>query len=338
VPAPAEEVDLRQVGDRLRLRWKAPSKNEDGTSESVDLDEARVMRRILSIPVTPPPPVEEAPAPSEAPSPKEAPPPAPPPAPFRSDAVEVSRIESSTLGEPRVYEEAIDPAWIGKRVEYGVLYENRKGRESPLSAVARIDPVAALAPPGAPKAESGDGLVALTWSAPEGSPASIGFSVHRRLESSESYSEAPLNSEPLSAPSFEDRTAVFGAKSCYVVAAVLSVQTPSISSVPSEEVCITPLDQFPPPAPSGLVAVSGTEAILLSWRGVDAPDRKGYRVYRGASLEGPFQFVAEVKESTYQDKEAAPGERLFYYVTAIDDSPQTNESPPSEVVEATRNP
>jgi hypothetical protein len=238
------------------------------------------------------------------------------------------------------HEEAIDPAWIGKRVEYAVLYENGKGRESPLSGIARLDPVAALAPPGPPRAEAGDGLVALSWSAPEGAPESIGFSVHRRLESSKSYPDTPLNSEPLSAPSFEDRTAVFGATSCYVVAAVLSVQAAPgfISSLPSEEVCITPLDHFPPPAPSGLVAVPGNEAILLSWREAEAPDRKGYRVYRGASPEGPFQFIAEVKESSYQDKEAEPGERLFYQVTAIDDAPQTNESQPSDVVEAQRSP
>lgn len=298
------------------------------------------MRRVIEIPVTPPPPppAEETPASSEAPAATtEAPPPAPPPAPFRSDAVEIARIPSAELGEFKVYEEAIDPAWIGKRVEYGVLYENGKGRESPLSAVARIDPVAALATPGAPKAESGDGLVALNWSAPEGAPASIGFSVHRRLETSPSYPEKPLNSEPLSTPSFQDKTAVFGATSCYVVAAVLSPPG-SISSLPSEEVCITPLDHFPPPAPSGLVAVPGNEAILLSWRGVEAPDRKGYRVYRGASPDGPFEFVAEVTESSYQDKKAAPGERLFYQVTAIDDAPQTNESQPSEVVEARRSP
>ena len=39
-------------------------------------------------------------------------------------------------------DESIDPAWIGKRVEYAVVYVNRKGRESAMSELARIDPVA----------------------------------------------------------------------------------------------------------------------------------------------------------------------------------------------------
>jgi fibronectin type 3 domain-containing protein len=141
----------------------------------------------------------------------------------------------------------------------------------------------------------------------------------------------------LSAASFEDGTAVFGATSCYVVAAVLP-SAGSISSLPSEEVCITPEDRFPPGAPSGLVAVPSSDAILLSWRDVDAPDRKGYRVYRGASTAGPFEFVAEVAESSYTDGSAASGETYFYAVTAIDDAPGTNESPRSEVAEARRSP
>jgi hypothetical protein len=213
---------------------------------------------------------------------------------------------------------------------------NRKGRESALSEVVRIDPVPALAPPESPKAEPGDGFVALSWSPPPEAPESIAFSVHRRLMDAAAYPEAPLNPEPLYAASFEDRTAVFGAPICYVVAAVLPPG--SISSPPSEEICLTPEDRFPPPAPSGLVAVPSSGAVLLSWREVDAPDRKGYRVYRGATPDGPFELLAEVAGSSYADGAAAPGETYFYSVTAIDDAPEINESPRSEVAEARRSP
>ncbi len=214
---------------------------------------------------------------------------------------------------------------------------NRKGRESALSEVALIDPVPALAPPGTLKAEAGDGFVALSWSPPQEAPASIAFSVHRRLQDAVHYPESPLNPEPLSAASFEDRTAVFGATSCYVVAAVLPPEG-SISSLPSEETCLMPEDRFPPPAPTGLVAVPSSGAVLLSWREVDAPDRKGYRVYRGGSAGGPLELLAEVAESSYTDGTAVPGEDYFYAVTAIDDAPGVNESPQSEVAEARRSP
>ena len=84
--------------------------------------------------------------------------------------------------------------------------------------------------------------------------------------------------------------------------------------------------------------MSSSDAILLSWREVEAPGRKGYRVYRGASTAGRFERVAEVTESSYTDGSAAPGEIYFYAVTAIDDAPGTNESPRSEVAEAKRSP
>jgi hypothetical protein len=325
------------VGDRLRLGWKAPARNEDGTSENVDLVGARVLRRVMDVPAPPPASTEEAPAEeaSATTTAPAAPPPAPPP--FRSEAVVVAEVVSSKLGEAKIHEEPVDPAWIGRRVEYAVVYANGKGRESAVSEIARIDPVAALAPPGAPKAEARDGFVALSWSLSPEAPASPSFAVYRRLEESKDYPGAPLNPEPLSTPSFEDRSAVFGAASCYVVSAVLPPPS-RVESLLSEEACITPEDRFPPPAPSGLVAVPSSDAILLSWREVDGPDRKGYRVYRGASPAGPFEFVAEVTGTSYTDGRAAPGETLFYSVTAIDDAPGTNESARSEAVEARRSP
>jgi hypothetical protein len=336
VPAPAEEVTLRQVGDRLRLSWKAPARNEDGSSESVDLETARVLRRVIDVP--PAPPSEEPAAPEAAPPSEETPEsPSPPPPPFRAEAIVVDESDSSGLGEAKLYEEPVDPAWIGKRVEYAVLYENGKGRESALSEIMRLDPTAALEAPGRPNAEAGDGFVALSWSAPAEATAGLAFSVYRRLEDAMAYPDAPLNPEPLSVPSFEDRSAVFGASSCYVVSAVLAPPG-TIVSPPSEEVCITPQDRFPPTSPTGLVAVASEKAILLSWREVEAKDLKGYRVYRGASTEGPFAALGEVTQTTYSDESAPAGETLFYYITAIDDAPGTNESSPSNVAEASLSP
>ena len=356
---------MRQLGDRLRLSWKAPARNQDGSSENVDLESARVLRRVMDVPA--PPAARAAESPDEEPeaasvtpatplaetttvTPPEATPSVTPlaatppagapvaaPPPFQSEAVVVAEVVSPKLGENEDHEEPIDPSWIGKRVEYALVYVNGKGRESPLTGIVSIDPVAALPPPGPPKAEAADGFVGLSWNPLPEAPASIAFSVYRRLEGTKDYPEAPLNPEPLSTPGFEDRTAVFGAASCYVVAAVLP-RPGFIASVPSEEICITPEDRFAPPAPAGLVAVPSSDSILLSWREVDAPDRRGYRVYRGASPEGPFELVAEVTESSYEDESADSGETYFYEVTAIDDAPGVNESSGSEVAEARRSP
>jgi hypothetical protein len=343
------------VGDRLRLSWKAPSSNQDGTTEEVNLQEARVSRRVIELPSTAPE------LPSEPPPlvpPGEAPPPSPPPArpiasPFDPETSVVSTVESRQLGEELIFEEVVEAAWIGKRVEYLVVYANRRNRLGPPSALVQIDPRAELRPPLAPAAEPGDGLVLLSWSAPEGADDSYGYAVFRRHPDETRYPDAPLNPEPVDEPGFEDRSAVFGAPVCYVVASVavappvepsesdpdappLVPSRASIESRPSDEVCLTPEDRFAPEAPSGLVAVPSIDGILLTWRASGSADLRGYRVYRSDSGSGEFVLLSEVETASYTDASVAPGETRFYLVTAIDDAPNANESERSAVAEATR--
>jgi hypothetical protein len=166
----------------------------------------------------------------------------------------------------------VDPAWIGMRVEYALLYENRKGRESSLSEIVRIDPAEALAPPGSLQAEVGDGFVGLLWNPPADAPPSLAFSVQRKRGDAKEYPVARLNPEPLASPSFEDKSAPFGETICYAVTALLP--SSSIESLPSEEICITPEDRFAPAAP-GLAGADG-RCHPLSWH-VDAWTG-GYRV------------------------------------------------------------
>ncbi len=71
---------------------------------------------------------------------------------------------------------------------------------------------------------------------------------------------------------------------------------------------------------------------------MEAPDLKGYRVWRGESLEGPSEFLAEVTQTNYTDENPESGETYFYTITAIDNAPGTNESARSEAVEARLSP
>jgi hypothetical protein len=364
VPGPAESLDVRQVGDRLRLSWKAPTRNQDGTTEEVNLVEARISRRVIELPSAAPEPPSE-PPPDEAAPPTPPPTPAPIATPFDPEASRVSTVESRELGAELFYEDVVEPDWIGKRVEYMVVYANRRNREGPPSALVSIDPRTELASPVAPAAEPADGFVSLSWSAPEGADASYAYDVYRRLQEESRYGDARLNPEPLSEFRFEDRTAVLGTPVCYVVASV-AVTPPvepgespepgepaesaepdpdapstaesrgSIESRPSEEVCLTPEDRFAPEVPSGLVAVPSSDGILLTWRASASVDLRGYRVYGSDSASGEPAFLAEVGSASYNDATLAPGQTRFYVVTAIDDAPAVNESEKSEIVEATR--
>ena len=82
-------------------------------------------------------------------------------------------LESTVLGERMSYDDPIDPAWIGQRIEYAVIYTNQKNRRGPRSTVLQIDPVQALPPPGEPAAKADDLLVALSWPAPPDLPAPV---------------------------------------------------------------------------------------------------------------------------------------------------------------------
>jgi hypothetical protein len=117
-----------------------------------------------------------------------------------------------------------------------------------------------------------------------------------------------------------------------------SVPGPGASSVegdPSAPVCVTPVDVFPPPAPTSLGAVASEGAVSLIWNSVDAPDLAGYLVLRADTPTGPFTplFEAPIRETTYRDGTAKPGVRYLYVVVSADTASPRNVSSPSNRVE-----
>ena len=389
--------------------------------------------------------------------------PGPPPPPlitipnFAPSSRPLVTLESTVLGERMSYDDPIDPAWIGQRVEYAVIYTNQKNRRGPRSTVLQIDPAEALPPPGAPVAKSEDLLVALSWPAPPNFPAVIEeaeadldtaeigeeeetedpdtdvideeivpdvphYAVFRRAESDESYPDRPLNGQPTPMTTYSDRTVAFDVASCYVIRTVpppppVPVETADelapesideasasepettvpetteleppepaedepeplepqplqdetspealvepetaepdplepviivpvaaplrnevrLESAASPEVCLTPVDTFALPPPTGLVGVSAGNAILLTWDESPRPDAAGYRIYRGENDGGPFELLNEelLTAPTFRDGAASPGVAYLYYVTAVDDAPAQNESEASEYDEVT---
>ena len=386
--------------------------------------------------------------------------PGPPPLPlitipnFAPSSRPLVTLESTVLGERMSYDDPIDPAWIGQRVEYAVIYTNQKNRRGPRSTVLQIDPAEALPPPGAPVAKPEDLLVALSWPAPPNFPAVIEeaeadldtaeieveeetedpdtdaideeivpdvphYAVFRRAESDESYPDRPLNGQPTPMTTYSDRTVAFDVASCYVIRTVpppppvpvetadelapesideasasdLETTVPEtteleppkpaedepeplepqdetspealvepettepdplepviivpvaaplrnevrLESAASPEVCLTPVDTFALPPPTGLVGVSAGDAILLTWDESPRPDAAGYRIYRGENDGGPFELLNEelLTAPTFRDGAASPGVAYLYYVTAVDDAPAQNESEASEYDEVT---
>lgn len=92
-------------------------------------------------------------------------------------------------------------------------------------------------------------------------------------------------------------------------------------------------DTVPPGPPHDLQIVEGYNVLRVSWKDAGAPsDLAGYRLFRAAGKDGPFeQLAGNLAVTSYTDTGAENGRRYRYRVVAFDDA--GNESVASPVVE-----
>ena len=113
--------------------------------------------------------------------------------------------------------------------------------------------------------------------------------------------------------------------------------TVAIESAPTDVVCETLVDTFPPPAPTGLLAFSAEGSITLTWDGVTAGDLAGYIVLRGEGSGERLQplMTAPIAVTTFTDSTTKAGVRYFYAVVAVDSATPANRSKESNRAEET---
>ncbi len=130
----------------------------------------------------------------------------------------------------------------------------------------------------------------------------------------------PLNEKPLDAPTFTRTGAPPGKEQCFIVRAVATVGTAIIEGDPSDPMCVTPKDTFPPAPPKGLTAVGGPGAINLIWDANAEPDLGGYLVLRGDAPGDTLQPLTPqpIRETRYTDSSVKPGVGYVYAVIAVD--------------------
>jgi hypothetical protein len=154
-------------------------------------------------------------------------------------------------------------------------------------------------------------------------------------EGGEAANATPLNQRPVDAPPYADSRVEFGTERCYVVRAVYSFGNLRMESDPSPPACITPVDTFPPAAPTGLAAVGSQGGISLIWEGSPDEDLAGYLVLRGNAGDETLQPLtpAPIRETTYRDTDVRSGVRYVYAVVAVDKTTPPNRSEESNRVE-----
>jgi hypothetical protein len=141
----------------------------------------------------------------------------------------------------------------------------------------------------------------------------------------------PLTPEPIAATQVTLPLA-FGEQTCVAVRATHVTRAVRAEGAPAAPVCVTPVDTFPPPAPTGLQAVQEGAAVTLIWNRVEVPDVAGYIVLRGEAASGTLQPLMRtpIADVTYRDTDVQPGQTYTYAVYALDKSPAANVSPLSD--------
>lgn len=170
------------------------------------------------------------------------------------------------------------------------------------------------------------------------------YNVYREIPEASKTTAAPLrvmlpiNQAPLEVFSFSDPLRNDSRRRCYSVSAVRGNRERAIEGHPSMSTCVTPVDIFPPAAPTGVSPIAAEGAISLVWEANRESDLQGYYVWRGEEGSQTLTRITDqiVKETRYADETVKPGVRYVYAVTAVDtQSPQPNVSVESERVEIT---
>ena len=130
----------------------------------------------------------------------------------------------------------------------------------------------------------------------------------------------PLNSKPLDTTSFTQPGAAPDKEQCFVVRSVATVGSATIESDPSDPLCVTPKDTFPPAAPKGVTAVGGSGAVNLIWDANSESDLAGYLVLRGEAPGDRLQplMPRPIRETRYTDRDVSAGVTYVYVVIAVD--------------------
>ena len=212
---------------------------------------------------------------------------------------------------------------------------DHRGKPAKLEVAWDVPP----APPSDLQAEQKNRLVRLTWSSTttlsDRLPCNdlVGYTLYRTMIRG-AY-EKPVVQEPITETVFEDVPETMNVRYYYTVRAVRRVEQTLIESLSSQEVEVNYLDLQPPGTPEGLTVIPTSEGILLKWIPKLEKDFAGINVYRSTTRDGGFVKLNDqpIAENSWIDRTAKTGSRYFYVITAVDRSPQANESTMSEPAE-----
>lgn len=316
VPAKVKSLSAHPQGRSIVVSWDIPTKNTDG-SELLDLKGFKLLRSVQAVDNG----CRECPK--------------------RFSLLSEIDYETYMMTNPRAttIEYRDNDLSVKTIYTYSVVSSNAARQLSPHARTEDIFWDVPGMPPANLQARLQDKSVILSWVAPaglkEGSSLQevAGYNLYRRGPG-EVYTLAPLNREPITTLACRDRGVEVDQDYFYTMRSVWKVEESFIESEGCEEVAVSTTDRIPPDAPAGLIAIPTTTGIVLKWNDSEAPDLKGYNLYRQAGEASDFVKVtpAPLSIGSYLDTSVEDGQTYTYAVTALDDARETNESTPSTAV------
>jgi uncharacterized protein len=317
-----ESLSGAQQGNQVILSWPAPQRNApDSSVQSIRRID---VYRLAEKPGTPTALTEEE---------------------FAARSTLIGSVTSEqiqTAGDNLTYTDTLELAGEPTRLRYAVRYVNASGQRAAFSNFLSIEPAARIArPPVLLNATITEDAVTLSWQAP---PANIdgstpvnllGYNVYRLDESQTESAQTPLNSALLSGTQYPDKTFKFGTDYRYIVRSVsLGTEGAQVESLNSNPISVAPRDTFRPSPPADISVAAAPGKLSIFFRANPEPDIAGYNIYRSNDPNLPKANWTKLNQAlltrtTYVDERVEPGQRYYYYLTAVDQT--GNVSDPSEV-------
>jgi len=233
-------------------------------------------------------------------------------------------------GERASLTDPLDPTLVsGGLVRYiaaVVVTGSGRGRQGPASDVLSvpIDPLPAA--PETVTVSHSETTIRILW-APVAGAETTSFEVSRAGAAGES-GVGDLVTAPATLNEVEMPIGAFGRENCFRVRALRATGPVTAEGAFGADHCITPVDTYPPPAPTGLRALQENASVTLIWNGVAASDLGGYVVLRGEGVGDNLQPLIRtpIGETTYRDAGVRAGTTYSYAVYAVDRAAAPNVS------------
>jgi hypothetical protein len=337
VPQKIENLEAKQRGDNILLRWANPTAYSDGSPLS-EIKEIEIW--LLEETEESEESAEESSSEKKKASPKIS------MEKFREKSKLEKVIKKDEFSDYRrqfnkdsfefeCWHDLPEVNFTLKRFIFALKVKDSREKSSEFSKLLSVKPRIVPLPPQEVQSALYEDRIEVRWKKPEknidnSTPAEVrGYNLYRRKEG-EFFSR--LNSSLIIENRYSDKDFRFGEVYHYMVRASCTKSSPFWESADSGTAEILTEDIFAPAPPSGLISVAGEDFISLSWDINKEKDLLGYNVWRKEEGQGEYIPLTPqpIQENVYNDYAVEMNKRYYYAITAQDI--RGNESEKSETV------